>query len=1096
MRLWTLDRYAEALAEDLSPSFGLVALARNDTEPDAGPTLRDLPSVSLDSRHRLLEAPQLATNAGTTLVNGRMVASPALTLLGQLTPEERKLLFAAGVERRYGFGQVIVAEGEPVDGLYVVTEGRARVVVRRGAQERVLAVLGPGALFGTAHRNERRLATVRATGPLTTVFVARDTLDWSRLSGLLALLADAQEQHLLRELLTDHPVVGGLPLELQEKLASALVRENISKGTLIFEENDPPGPLYLVRAGQLRATKNVASSPQRVVGYLKPPDLFGVTSAVHRMGRRATLEATSDVVLYALPLTALDELLGEGPELAWALEQHIARLDFDRPALMPLDLAEAPRVEAAQKEPRPSASESVEVRPGTIPAPTEDEPFKSVDGYFGNRSAPKGRFPLVYQIDQNDCGAASLAMVCRHYGRKVSLGRIRALLHTGADGASLASLVATASALGLAARGPRASASNLDKLPLPAILHWQGHHWLVLVGLERDRARLADPASGERWVSRETLLRDWTGYAVLTEPTSNFEAAQEEQSRLEWVLPYLAPLYRPVALAAAFSTLAVGFTVAVPVATQLIVDLVLGRSKAHWLGPVILVATLTLLLAWVGRIMEGRILMRVAQRVDASISDRLTQKLLALPLRYFRERRISDVQQRLEGSRAVRELVVGNGVAAWLAALQWVAALITIAWYSPILLGAYLATLPLHASLVAYSSRRLRPLFGALEEAQARDREGQLEALRGMETLKAAAAEDRLRLELARRHEHTADAQVQVDQALLRYQNSLGVAGALASVAFLGLGAELVILGRLTVGGFVASGALVALASTRVNVCLALWERWQRARVWVDRLADVFDYAPEQTHAHLIPVSTWSGALELRGVRFRYGGPDSPLVLQKLDLKVSPGEIVAVVGKSGAGKTTLLKLLTGLVEPSEGSVLIDGVEQRLLDQRQLRQRVGLALQESHLFSGTVLENIALGAEPDLERATRAARLAHAHELITRLPQGYQARLGEGGVKLSSGQTQRIALARALYKDATVFVLDEATSALDSETERLVWDTLWAELRGRTIFLVSHRPEVVQRATKIVVLEQGEIVEVGSPEALAKKRGVYFELMRR
>jgi ATP-binding cassette subfamily B protein len=341
-----------------------------------------------------------------------------------------------------------------------------------------------------------------------------------------------------------------------------------------------------------------------------------------------------------------------------------------------------------------------------------------------------------------------------------------------------------------------------------------------------------------------------------------------------------------------------------------------------------------------------------------------------------------------------------------------------------------------------------------------------------------------------------ADKQFRSNFIILGYDSAIQTVGYLATVLFLWFGARMVIHGEVTIGGFVAFNALIAMAYAPIVKILSLWDELQMCSVLLDRLNDIFECEPEQgrDRSRLHPVPTLEGRIELRNVGFRYGGPEAPQIVKGITLEIPPGRTTAIVGRSGCGKTTLVKCLSGLLEPTDGSVLFDGIELKTLNYRELRRKIGIVLQENYIFNDTILHNIAFGdPELDPDRVMWAAHMANAHEFILRLPLGYDTKIGESGLAISGGQRQRIAIARALYSNPPVLIFDEATSSLDSESERAIQENLQRLLSGRTAIVIAHRLSTIRNADSIVVLEKGEIAEHGTHDDLMARRGLYFYL---
>ncbi|MGN6867151.1 MAG: peptidase domain-containing ABC transporter [Solirubrobacteraceae bacterium] len=1014
---------------------------------------------------------------------------PALSLL---TDEVRRLVVASFEPVSYGFGTVIVREGEPADAFYLVTSGIARVVKQGASGDEVpLNVLRAGDSFGEIGLLAKgaRMSTVRAS---SCVDVLR--LDGGVFSALVASHPEVRtafeaiaKQRTLWTFLRVHSSFDKLPPKTLVALAGGLERTEVAAGTAVVREGDPPDALYVIEAGRVRAFR--AGEPD--LAYYRTGDFFGEQAPLLSVPRSASVETVTDCTLLRLSRERAQRLLADYPELGALFEQHRQQYEQLRRARVPLDFADEilPAEASVYAKVSPDQAEPVYVGASELET--------AVDSPTGRSRRTKiRRFPHLYQLDEMDCGAACLAMVCRHFGRKVSISRIRDAVHTASDGTSLAGITRGAESLGLAARSVRASKTRVNELPLPAIVHWDGNHWVVLYDVRDGHVRVADPARGLRRIPRAEFTDKWSGYASVLSATERLAEAPVANTSLQWLLPFARPHRRAILIAAFLALVAAGLQLVLPILTQIVVDRVL---PAHDVGLLYLVmaaiAAATLAITGAG-LLQRYLLSRVAVRFDVETLDHVSGKLLDLPMSYFNTRRTGDIERRLQGVRDVREFLVQSGVQALISVTQLLAAITLMVIYSWTLALVYLATVPLYAGLMRFSATRLRPMYDSLEEAFGKYQSAQIDAIRGIETVKATAAESSLRQLMLGQFQSLADRVFRSEFLVMTYQGGLQLVTFVSLALFLFVGALEVVHGELSLGRFVSFNALIALANAPLILLLALWDRLQLARVLLGRLDDVLDTEPEQgdDHSNLRPVTTLAGQVELRHVGFRYGGPEAPLILADISLTVSAGESIAIVGRSGSGKTTLIKLLAGLVEPTEGTIRYDGIDLRTLDYRTLRRQVGFVLQESYLFDTTILANIAFGEqEPDRDAALWAARAASAHEFVQRLPLRYETRVGETGLRLSGGQQQRIAIARALYHRPPILLFDEATSSLDSESERAVKESLDELLTDRTSFVIAHRLSTVRDADRIIVLDRGRLVEQGSHDELMQRQGLYYYL---
>ena len=696
------------------------------------------------------------------------------------------------------------------------------------------------------------------------------------------------------------------------------------------------------------------------------------------------------------------------------------------------------------------------------------------------------RVEYLPQMEVTECGAACLAMVLAFHGRHESLPEVRQACGVSRDGASALAILGAAWGYGLDAEGVRADLADLKWLPCPAILHWGFDHFVVLERVCGGGAVLVDPASGRRRVARPELDRYFTGAALVFEPGAAFQRkARTRPSLAKYREVIRASLPGVAQILLATLGLQV-VSLALPVASQLLLDRVILPRRESWLWGVAAVLVATSFMVALFGLVQGRVAQALRARLDDALVTKFLDHLLHLPWSFFLQREAGDLLQRVQSNTVLRDFLGGQAAHAVLDGALLLSFGALMLFYHPAL-GLLVVAFGLAQSALLLSLRDRNRQFLASELAAAgREAGARLEALTNFETIKASGAEARM----VQRWAHRSVARV--DSSLARHRLGLAFGAVLtffqsgtSALVFLYGGRE-VLAHRMTLGVFVAFLSLQGLFLAPLSALLGALDQLLYLGLHLRRLDDVLETAVEP--CGVADPGRLGGEIELKGVHFRHA-PGAPEVLSGIDLRIRPGEKLALVGPTGAGKSTLARLLIGLHQPTCGSLAFDGRDLRNLDLTRLRRQVGMVLQETFLFDATVRANLDQGDEGlPLERLQWAAQMACLDEVIAGLPGGYACRLGENGTSLSGGQRQRLSLARALAPDPAILLLDEATSSLDLATEARIHDHLKA--LGCTRILIAHRLATVRDADRILVLEGGRIIQSGTFSELRAVEGPF------
>ena len=693
------------------------------------------------------------------------------------------------------------------------------------------------------------------------------------------------------------------------------------------------------------------------------------------------------------------------------------------------------------------------------------------------------RLPVILQATVSECGLACIAMIADYHGRHTDLTEMRRRYGASLRGATLESLVRVANGIGLSTRALRCSPAELRHLKLPCVLHWRFDHFVVLTRVKRRDCMIHDPARGAVCVSWQEIDRAFTGIALeLSQKDRADRRSSPRRLRLFDVVSLDTGMLRRTAAAIFTALFCELLVLAMPFYLQVVIDrVVLGGD--HPLLVVIFSGFFLLMLVQILALTLRQLLFRyLGQTLFFDMSTRLVDRLVNLPLAYFRQRSLGDVQARLQSLRAVQQFMTQSAPALVLDALFLVLVSFMLCLYD-----AQLALLALAVTAIYSLWRALvfGPMLRRSRELVNRDAEAQsnlLTTLRSMQTIRLAGLEATRISEWCDRLAARINAEIGFDR--LRITDS-----AIQQLLFQGLHLVAVLLvaghaieGTMSIGALSAVITYLGMFAVRVGAIINHVVEYRLLQVPLSRMADIVFATDGDQERSEVPPADFSGAIELRGVGYRHC-PGDPLIFDRCDLRVGRNEFIAVRGPSGAGKSSLLHLIAGIERPVTGCVFFDGRSAVGPVLMAARQRMGTVFEGDALLPGSIADNIALfDGRPDFRRIRRVANLAMIDADIESMPMGYLTQIGDMGAALSKGQVQRLLLARALYRRPVVLLLDEFTSGLDPDTERQVVNVLRRVEATRVV--ATHSDIVLRAADRVVEVRDGRLLAAAGHPAAA------------
>jgi ATP-binding cassette subfamily B protein len=668
-----------------------------------------------------------------------------------------------------------------------------------------------------------------------------------------------------------------------------------------------------------------------------------------------------------------------------------------------------------------------------------------------------------------------------------------------------------AESIGFRTSGVKITLEQLkNETPLPCILHWNQHHFVVCYKIKNDKFYIADPASTFVTYNEEEFKHCWlsskkgeedTGTALLLEPSPSFYKMEDEREKhkrsLSFFFRYLTPYKRE------FLQLILGMVTAsilqliMPFLTQSLVDTGIRDSNLSFIT-LVLIAQLVIFIARLSvDFIRSWILLHTNTRINIALVSDFLAKLMRLPLRFFDTKMVGDIMQRIGDHRRIETFLTGSSINTLFSFVNFIVFAFVLAYYDLRILGLFLLGNGLYVAWILLFMKYRRELDIKRFSQAAGEQSNIIQLITGMQEIKLNNCETEKRWQWERIQVKLFKISIK-GLALEQYQQLGSVFfSQTTNILISFIAARAVVMGDMTLGMMMSLTYIIGQLSSPIEQFIGFARSFQDAKISLERLGEIHQQEDEE---HTLSMKTnnlpANRNLKIENLSFSYDGADRDYVLENVNLTIPKEKVTAIVGASGSGKTTLIKLLLGFYTPNKGSIKIGDIALQNINPHVWRAKTGSVMQDGFIFSDTIAKNIAIGAEViDKERLLHAVTVANIRDFIDSLPLGYNTKIGMEGNGISQGQRQRMLIARAVYKNPEYIFLDEATNALDANNEKEIMEHLHRFYIGKTVVVVAHRLSTVRDADNIVVLDNGRIVEEGTHQTLTAKRGKYYELVK-
>ncbi|WP_299526757.1 peptidase domain-containing ABC transporter [Winogradskyella sp.] len=721
----------------------------------------------------------------------------------------------------------------------------------------------------------------------------------------------------------------------------------------------------------------------------------------------------------------------------------------------------------------------------------------------------RNHFTFYKQPDSKDCGPTCLRIIAKHYGKLISLQEIRELSETTRAGSNLLKLSDAAEAIGFKSIGVKLNFEKLKEAPLPCIVHWNNNHFVVVYKIKNDTVFISDPSYGlityskeefiPRWIGNNATEKTKEGIVLLLEVTPKFKTLEWEDTdkkSLRFLFQYLFK-YKGLLLQLCIGLLVGSLLQLIfPFLTQSIVDVGIQNQDINFIYVVLLAQVMLFLGRASVDVFRSWILLHLSTRVNISLVSDFFIKLMNLPIAYFDTRMTGDIMQRIQDHSRIESLLTGSTLNTLFSFFNLVVFGAVLMYYNLMIFGIFAIGSLLYVIWVVYFLKRRKELDYKRFSQLSQEQSTVIELINGMQEIKMHNAEKQKRW----KWEYVQARLFKVSMQSLALEQTQGVGSLvineLKNIVITFTSAVLVIQGSITLGMMLSIQYIIGQLNGPIGQMVNFIRSYQDAKISLERLGEIHEKEDEEKKdksllSHIKPDCD----LTLKDISFRYVGSDEN-VIKNLSMTIPAKKITAIVGASGSGKTTLMKLLLKFYTPQKGTILYGENYLENISHKTWRDHSGVVMQEGYLFNDTIAYNIAVGQDTvDQERLIKATKIANIHDHIQSLPLGFNTKIGNEGAGMSTGQKQRIFIARAIYKNPEMLFFDEATSALDSKNERIIMENLSKFFESKTVLIIAHRLSTVKNADQIVVMDEGEVKEVGTHQELLYREGIYYNLVK-